>query len=600
MKKTLFVILLFTANQLFAQILTTAHPSILIQQGDEALIKQSLLKSQELQVIHNFIIKESDELLTKPDLKYKKNGKRLLDVSRESFRRIFFLSYSYRLTGDEKYAKRAEKEMLTVCSFSDWNPSHFLDVAEMTMGVSIGYDWTYNYLSESSRKKISDAILNNGLKPSFETKDMWWLNSEGNWNQVCNAGMLFGAIAIRDKQPEISKTIIDRSLSSVLKAMSVYEPDGTFPEGFMYWGYGTTLNVMLISAIEKLTGKDLFPINKMPGFIKSASYMLNMVGPTGKSFNFSDCNSVVSLSPAIFWMANKSHDMGLLWNEKKYIRVENNELKTDRFLPAAIIWGAGLDFNKTETPSSNFWIGQGKTPVCLMRSSWMDNNAVFVGFKLGSPFTGHAHMDVGSFVMEANGVRWASDFGMQNYNSLESKGVDLWNEKQVSQRWKVFRISLFAHNTLSFNDSDQCVNGAAKFDDFSDKPNNMWATSNISSLYADQVKAVKRTVSLVGNSFVTIKDEIETLNKLTNVRWTMLTEDEPKLLPNQNAIELTKDDKKLLIKIVSNSKIMLKTWSTTPTNDFDSPNPGTYLIGFESQLPENSKTSFEVSLLPQK
>ena len=204
MKKTLLIILIFASNQLFAQIQTNVHPSILIQQGDEALIKQSMQKSLELQTIHDIIIKESDKLLNKPNLKYKKNGKRLLDVSRESFRRIFFLSYSYRLTGIEKYARRAEQEMLTVCAFADWNPPHFLDVAEMTMGVAIGFDWTYNYLSEISRKKISDAILNKGLNPSLETNGMWWLNSQGNWNQVCNAGMMYGAIAIRDIQPEIS------------------------------------------------------------------------------------------------------------------------------------------------------------------------------------------------------------------------------------------------------------------------------------------------------------------------------------------------------------------------------------------------------------
>jgi hypothetical protein len=235
-----------------------------------------------------------------------------------------------------------------------------------------------------------------------------------------------------------------------------------------------------------------------------------------------------------------------------------------------------------------------------MRSSWTDKNAVFVGFKSGTPSAGHAHMDVGSFVMDANGVRWASDFGMQNYNSLESKGVDLWNEKQGSQRWKVFRLSLFAHNTLSFNGSEQRVNGEAKFDAFSDKSENMWATSDISSLYSGQVKSAKRTVSLIGNSFVTIKDEIETLAKPANLRWVILTEAEPKLIPEQNSIELTKDGKKLLIKVKSGSKFTLKTWSTTPTNGFDSPNPGTFLVGFESQLPENTQTIFEVSLLPQK
>lgn len=328
--------------------------------------------------------------------------------------------------------------------------------------------------------------------------------------------------------------------------------------------------------------------------------MLNMVGPSGKSFNFSDCNSVVSLNPAIFWMANKSHDMGLLWNERKYISAENKELRKDRFLPAAMLWGAGLDLSKTVLPTSNFWIGEGKTPVCLIRSSWTDKDAVFVGFKAGTPSAGHAHMDVGSFVMDANGVRWASDFGMQNYNSLESKGIDLWNEKQGSQRWKVFRLSLFAHNTISFNGAEQGVNGTAKFDAYSDKADAMWATSDLTSLYADQVKTAKRTVSLIKNSFVRVKDEIETMAKPAKLRWAMLTEAEPKLIPEQNCIELTKNGKKLWIKISSDSKFTLKTWSTTSTNDFDSPNPGTYLVGFESQLPENTKTTFEVSLLPQK
>ncbi len=45
-------------------------------------------------------------------------------------------------------------------------------------------------------------------------------------------------------------------------------------------------------------------------------------------------------------------------------------------------------------------------------------------------------MDVGSFVMEANGVRWASDPGMQNYESLESKGMNILEDADA-QRWTI-------------------------------------------------------------------------------------------------------------------------------------------------------------------
>ena len=81
-------------------------------------------------------------------------------------RRILFLSYAYRITGDEIYFQRAEEELLTVCRFSDWNPSHFLDVAEMVLGVAIGFDWLYTKLSADSRRIISEAIMTKGLLPA--------------------------------------------------------------------------------------------------------------------------------------------------------------------------------------------------------------------------------------------------------------------------------------------------------------------------------------------------------------------------------------------------------------------------------------------------
>ncbi len=53
----------------------------------------------------------------------------MLAVSREALTRIYFLSYAWRMTGDDRYARRAEREMLNVCAFPDWNSSHFLDVS---------------------------------------------------------------------------------------------------------------------------------------------------------------------------------------------------------------------------------------------------------------------------------------------------------------------------------------------------------------------------------------------------------------------------------------------------------------------------------------
>ncbi len=152
------------------------------------------------------------------------------------------------------------------------------------------------------------------------------------------------------------------------------------------------------------------------------------------------------------------NDPSVLWSEKYFL--ENKTLPSDRFMPALLIWSAGMTVDKITQPAKKVWVGQGDNPVALMRTGWNDKNAVFVGFKAGSPYVNHGHMDVGSFVMDANGERWAMDFGMQDYNSLETAGVDLWNRSQNSERWTVFRYNNRAHNTLTVNDKLQIVAGA--------------------------------------------------------------------------------------------------------------------------------------------
>lgn len=58
---------------------------------------------------------------------------------------------------------------MTPISFP-WNPSHFLDVAEMTGGLAIGYDWLYDDLSPESREKIRQAIVAKGLGPALASQ----------------------------------------------------------------------------------------------------------------------------------------------------------------------------------------------------------------------------------------------------------------------------------------------------------------------------------------------------------------------------------------------------------------------------------------------
>jgi len=572
------------------------HPRILLLKGEEVQIAKSIEGNPIWKKMHETIVKECDSLLILPPIERIQIGRRLLDKSREALRRVFYLSYAWRLTNQDKYFQRCEKELLAISGFSDWNPSHFLDVAEMTMAVSIGYDWLYPKLSDESKKIIREAIVNKGINPSLDSKNNSWLKAVTNWNQVCNAGMTYGALAVAEDYPELSKNIIDRAIESITLPMGEYKPDGSYPEGYGYWGYGTSFNVMFLSAIEKVFSSD-FGLNKMPGFLQTAGFLQNMTGVTGLCYNWGDSGSGGNLSPAMFWLAQRNNDPSLLWVEKTYLqKADFSKFTDDRLLPAVMIWGKDLPLDKVTEPKVKAWKGEGANPVCLMRTSWTDRNAIYLGFKAGSASVNHGHMDIGSFVMEADGSRWASDFGMQDYESLESKGIQVFGRTQDAQRWSIFRLINKSHNTLTINDEFQQVKGYAKIDKFSDQPGFMYAISDLSSVYENQVAEVKRGVAIVDQKFVVIRDEVVAANKPTTIRWTMMTSATPVL--GKNSITLNKEGHTLVLQVNTPANVITKTWSTEPTTSYDAPNPGKTLIGFEMKLKPNQKQTIQVLLIP--
>lgn len=574
---------------------TLGHPRLLLLKGEEKGLIRQIAIDKYWQKIHNCIIKESDNLISLPENDRILQGKRLLTVSRENLRRIFYLSYAFRMTNDKKYAKRAEQEMLKTASFIDWNPSHFLDVAEMTMAMAIGYDWLYDYLSLSSRQTIQKAIIDKGITPSLDEGKNGWIKNANNWNQVCNTGVSFGAIAVYEDIPNLSLQVINRAITSIKIPMSAYGENGAYTEGISYWNYGTTYNVLLISAFEKVF-KTNFGLCENKEFMKTGLYSQQMISPMLKQFNYGDNKTRSNLSPAVFWFYTRTKDPALLYLQKKIIENSILNLETERFLPAAILWGAGskVSMDNAKEPTDLAYCGKGEAPVAVFRSSWSNPNGIYLGFKLGTASQSHGHMDVGSFYLNADNVEWGIDLGQEDYTAVENKGVLLWS----TQRWDVFRYNNLSHNLIIFNNKLQNPVAKAEIDKYSCNPDFMFATSDLSAVYEGQFKHYKRGVALLNKKYVMIEDEIETLPQFSKIRWNMATMADKMIPVSENTILLKKGDKELYMVVSSNVKVNFKTWSTTSENSYDSPNPGSHFVGFESELPLDKKINIKVFLIP--
>lgn len=605
MKQTTLIIILFIffktsligENTSISLDKLEAHPRIMMMKGDEKKIQKMVDNDYRWEKIHKEILKESDKIILQPLPERKLVGKRLLDVSRKSLKDLFFLSYAYRMTRNKKYALRVEKELLAVSKFSDWNPSHFLDVAEMTMGVAIGYDWTYEQLSAQTKKIVENAIINKGIKPSYINEYNNFLRSTNNWNQVCNAGISFGALAIADTDQELAKQTIERAINNPYM-MKVYDPNGVYAEGPVYWNYGTSFNVMLLTAIEKSFGTT-FGLNQSKGFKETPSYLQQMLAPDTRYFNYSDCKPKAGLNSTLLYFAAEQQDNTLLWSQKEYLEDKNyDNITGNRLLPASLIWALSLAKKEITPPNTKFYVGDGEAPIVAMRTSWTDKKAIYVGVKLGSASLSHGHMDIGSFILVADGVRWASDLGMQEYESLESKGIDLWNMSQNSDRWKVFRYNNMSHNTLTFNNQLQNVKGKAEIERSGESKSKMFVISDLSSIYNNQVKSIKRGIAIINNNQVVVRDEIKSLDSAVKVRWNMLTESEVKIHPDGTASLKDKNGAELMIRIDSPSTAKLRTWSTKSTNSFDESNKGTTFIGFEYPIKGATDVVLQLSLIP--
>ena len=358
---------------------------------------------------------------------------------------------AYRLTGDARFAARAKLEMLTVAAFADWNPSHFLDIAEMSTALAFGYDWLYGYLTPAERATIRAALVEKGLSfapaayaPGKATdKRLWWVTAHHNWNQVCNGGLLTAALALADEEPALARTVIAGARTSLPLAMEAYQPDGAYPEGPGYWGYGTGYNVLLLAVLESALGTD-FDLGQAPAFDRTALYRLYVQSPTGLGFNYADGGANIGAAPEYTWLATRYAQAAALAHSRVLLaeavakKITNPE--TDRFFALHAVWFPVAAPAGAAGPLPLDVRFRGPAQLAIFRSAWDDPRALFLGFKAGSNTVNHSHLDLGSFVLDADGVRWAEDLGYDEYNLPGYFG---------GKRWTYVRLNNHGHGTLT-------------------------------------------------------------------------------------------------------------------------------------------------------
>ena len=549
-----------------------AHPRIIAKEDDWVRIRGLIETDSEMTKWYTRVKRNADRIISgeeaglnylpnhegyekarlssyrSPDIRfYFPDGVRLLEISRRVKYEIENLATMYRITNEEKYAAEAYKILSAAAAFENtqenypnpsgrdsydegWNPVHFLDAAEMCWAFAIGYDWLYDYITQEQRDEIRTAIYRKGILAA-DNRGLHWTTNKSNWNGVCNGGIGVAALAIGDEYTSsLFPHLIRQAAASIPLAIAEAEPEGSYPEGPGYWGYNFQYIVYFNAALKTALGTD-FGLSGISGYRKTADYPIYVTGPGG-TFNYADGRSSDAIrGEQLRWMAKEFNQPVLSWYQSTYG-----------------YWGAPFDLifydpdycaSPTEVTLPLDKKYDGTEALAIFRSSWDDTTAIYAAIKAGYNQTGHGHLDIGSFVFDAMGVRWAMDAGPENYNVPNWGGYT----SNTGGRWDYFLHRAESHNTLVINPdskADQNIFAQDKIDAFESGTDGGFAIINMNNAYSANANTVRRGFRLYDDrSKLIVQDEFNLKGTSGTVIWHMFTEAAVTVAADGKSAELT-------------------------------------------------------------
>lgn len=526
------------------------HPRLLFSKQEEQRIRDLFGTEPLLDSLYVGLMKEAERLLLVPPQEDPrreiKNTKDILPISREQVYRMVNLALAYRLSGDRRFAEKAEKELVHVCNFPDWDPIHYLDVAEMTTAVAIGYDWLYDVLTPSTRQLVVHSIKTKALDLVVEEYNTGnadsWAKRETNWNVVCNTGMVLGALAIEEHYPELAKHIIGEAVRYIPNCLKHFAPDGVCYEGPAYWGYTNMYLSLLLKALNDNFGGD-FGLSEMVGVDKSVLYYMHSTSPSGKIFNFANSGSTApAAEPIYFYFSRAFNQPEVATFYRDVLSKTVHEGNYFRFYFLSIPWYDTASSTADVLPKLKVY--EGINDIVVFNGNRNIPNSLYLIAKTGDPDMAHQQLDIGTFIVEMNGIRWTDDLGTDNYNL-----PGFWDYKPDGQRWTYFRNSNFSHNTLSIDHKLQNSAGTGEIDRLDDRAAQPFVTMNMSTAYAGQSRFVYRTFRMLDDTRILVTDSVGLQSPSQSVQWSVITSADVEC--KGNTAVLRKDGKSFSLKIAS-------------------------------------------------
>ena len=540
---------------------TQSHPFILADKDNFAVAREEYYSrncSEYTQKLNNYVLENADALINTenyPPMEYVLDEEdSILPISREVINRMVILGYAWQVTGDKNYAERAKIELEKVCSYNDWCTSHFLASAEMALAVSIGYDWFFDYLDDDTKNLIEEKVWNYAIYSALNDNH-WFTWSKNNWNSICYSGIGIACMTFASYDMESAAEFLAMCYKNMPIAFENFTPEGVYAEGPGYSQSGMNSIVYFVATSKNFFGTD-YGMSEISGFKELGKFPV-YITTTTDVFNFGDNKDRMCFSPALHWYASE-YDSPLLacyqmWDVSDDF-VTDTSANTERNGSGredvlSLLWydrsytEESADFS--DEPLSVYLKSDVGQDMVLMRNAYLDVNGSLAGIKGGYNFINHGDLDIGTFVFDSMGERWAEELGPGPY---DAPGYFL--NTPAGGRWKNYSKRAEGQNTLVINPDmtleDQYVLAESKFIHFEPREGGGFATLDMTDAYRmNGAVKVNRDFELFDNySSLRITDNVKCLIR-SEIYWFMHTKADIEISEDGKTAILTIDGKQM-------------------------------------------------------
>ncbi len=382
------------------------------------------------------------------------------------------------LDGDPRWEERAVREMIAItdpATFQNWYVDEPEVTADFLIAASLGYDYFRNAFTAKQLSDVKLYMVQKGIdalaarlkgdpipqtargqsagtesapkpkaapaKPNSKKQDDAEADAE---HMIMASALIMSAICLADDDPSAARQAIDGAAKIFGKGMTHFAPAGIWPEGMEAGEEVLDYAIMVLQTLKSNMGGD-FGFSLLEGIPQAGLARLHLVGPTGALFNYGDSAATNLSRPWVStWLAGQHGNFG-----QKALTAGSAPGAESAFLNLA---GHVMYYNehaagdgKADTLDYGFVGGQ----LATLRTAW-DRNALYVAMKGGDNNISTAQLDLGSFILDAAGKRWAIELGAESDRApgFDPKATDR------SKRYQLYVEGTPGQNTLEIGQEE--------------------------------------------------------------------------------------------------------------------------------------------------